>query len=134
MAAPELPRNHHRQVAEEEHHVWRFNPVLSVIFILGSALLGWTISLIPDISAIRITAGLCSGILAAIFLLAYANTGGSRSAIVIRSTAWFALTASTLVMIVMGIFCSKTEYFFIVSAFIALVFLAVAYSVARSGQ
>ncbi len=108
--------------------------MLSVIFILGSALLGWTISLIPDISVIKITAGLCSGILAAIFLLAYANTGGSRSAIVIRSTAWFALTASTLVTIVMGIFCSKTEYFFIVSAFIALVFLAVAYSVARSGQ
>lgn len=86
MAAPELPRNHRRPVREEEHRVWKFNPVLSVIFILGSALLGWTISLIPDISAIRVTVGLCSGILAAIFLLAYANT--RRFAISHRDTLY----------------------------------------------
>lgn len=136
MAVPELPKNHNRrrEEADEEYRVWNFNPVMSVIFILGAALLGWTVSLIPDISSIKVTSGFSTGILAAIFLLTYANVSGSRSALVIRSTAWSGLTVSTLIMILMSIFCTKTEYFFIVSAFIALIFLAVAYSVARARQ
>lgn len=99
-----------------------------------AGLIGWTISLIPSEQNAKILAGVVGGINAAIYLLTQFNVGGSRSATVIKSTAWAVLVISTIIIAIMAIWCVTPAYYIIPTALIALIFLTIAIGVARSGQ
>lgn len=121
-----------RETAQET--TARFDLVYTLIALAGAALIGWAISLIPNVEEIKSLVWILAGVTSAIYLGCYANAGTSRSATVIRYTSWTMLLLSNFVLAMMSIWCVTTTYFTIVSAALALLFIAIVYSVAKANQ
>lgn len=126
--------NRRNQNIDSNDSVIRFDVVYSLLALCGAALIGWSISLIPEIEDIKTLVWILSGVSSAIYLLCYANAGGSRSAMVIKYTSWTTLLISNFILAIMSIWCETSTYFILVACAIALCFIAVAYSVAKANQ
>lgn len=114
--------------------VIRFAAIPSIIALLSAAFIGWAISLLASTPDMKLTAALAAGITAAMFLLCHANVGGSRSATVIKATAWFGLIVTEIILSCLALWCHSTDIFILVTGAAMLIFISTAYGVARSGQ
>ncbi|MDE6296992.1 MAG: hypothetical protein K2L89_04015 [Muribaculaceae bacterium] len=126
--------NRRSQHIDSDDSVMRFDVVYTLLALCGAALIGWAISLIPEIKDVKTLVWILSGVSSAIYLLCYGNSGTSRSAIVIKYTSWTTLLISNLILAIMSIWCENSTYFILVASVIALCFVAIAYSVAKANQ
>lgn len=126
--------NKRSQNIDSSDSVMRFEVVSSLLALCGAALIGWMISMIPEIKDFKNLVWILSGVSSAVYLLCYANAGGSRSAIVIKYTSWTTLLISNFILAIMAIWCETSTYFLLVTCAIALCFIAIAYSVAKANQ
>lgn len=114
--------------------VMRFDVVSTLFALMGAALIGWGISLIPKMEEIKTLVWILAGVSSAIYLLCHANAGGSRSAIIIKYTSWTTLIVSNITLGLMSIWCQTSQYFILVASGIVLAFCAITYGVAKADQ
>lgn len=123
-----------RRNSSEEDCNWQFRVIPVLLAVLASVLIGWAISLIPNVEGVKITTFILGALSSAIYLLAYANAGDSRSALVIKCTSLTAMMVSNAILALMAIWCQTPTYFILVVALFVLCFIAITYKVAKSNQ
>lgn len=114
--------------------VFRFSLVSSVIAVLAASFIGWAISLLASATDIKLAAALTASLTTTLLLLCHANVGGSRSATVIKATAWATLAVTEIIIAALTLWSESVNAFILTGGFSALIFISVAYGVARSGQ
>lgn len=134
LTKPKMTDSPQRQNNETDAGVFRYNRVASAIDIAIAVLIGWGISMIPDKTSMQLLAGITSGIMAAAFMLTSANTGDTRSALVIRVTAWVFFIVAIVVGLALAIWCEDYRYYILVNGIWLCIFATVTYRVATSGQ
>lgn len=128
-------REHYQnQSGTSENTIFRFTPIPSLISLAIVALTAWGLSWIPSIVDMKIGIAVAFGLSSACFLLTAINIGESRSTTVLKTTASVFLCLTLLLDIALAVWCIYIRTVILANALILLIFILIAYSIAKTKQ